>query len=81
MSTRLITGATVWAGPACTPGRAWLLLDGDRIAGTGTAGPPPAADEVLDLAGCHVLPGFVDAHLHLTQAAWYPHGEIGRAHV
>jgi predicted amidohydrolase YtcJ len=74
VSTRLITGATVWAGPACTPGRGWLFLDGDRIAGTGTAGPPPAADEVLDLAGCHVLPGFVDTHLHLTQAAWYPHG-------
>jgi predicted amidohydrolase YtcJ len=63
----------VWAGPACTPGQGWLLLDGGRIAGTGAAGPPPA-DEVLDLAGCHVLPGFVDAHLHLTQAAWYPHG-------
>jgi len=73
VSRRLITGATVWAGPACTPAQAWLLVDGGRIAGTGTAGPPPA-DEVLDLAGCHVLPGFVDAHLHLTQAAWYPHG-------
>jgi predicted amidohydrolase YtcJ len=51
------------------PRQAWLLLDDDKIADTGTAGPPPAADEVLDLAGCHVLPGFVDVHLHLTQAA------------
>lgn len=74
MSLRLITGATVWAGPACTPRPAWLLLDGDKVADTGTADPPPAAGEVLDLAGCHVLPGFVDVHLHLTQAAWYPHG-------
>jgi predicted amidohydrolase YtcJ len=74
VSLRLITGATVWAGPACTPAQAWLLVDGGQIAGTGTAGPPPAAGEVVDLAGCHVLPGFVDAHLHLTQAAWYPHG-------
>jgi predicted amidohydrolase YtcJ len=74
VSTRLITGATVWAGPACTPAQGWLLLDGDTVAGTGTAGPPSAAGEVLDLAGGHVLPGFVDAHLHLTQAAWYPHG-------
>jgi predicted amidohydrolase YtcJ len=73
VSSTLITGATVWAGPACTPRRAWLLLDGGRIAGTGT-GPPPAAGQVLDLPGCHVLPGFTDVHLHLTQAAWYPHG-------
>jgi predicted amidohydrolase YtcJ len=69
VSLRLITGATVWAGPACMPRQAWLLLDDDKIADTGTAGPPPAADEVLDLVGCHVLPGFVDVHLHLTQAA------------
>src|SRR6266566_8446456 len=74
MSSQLITGATVWAGPAGTPQRAWLLLDGGRIAGTSTTSPPPAADQVLDLPGCHVLPGFTDVHLHLTQAAWYPHG-------
>ncbi len=74
MSSQLITGATVWAGPACTPQRAWLLLDGGRIAGTSTTSPLPAADQVLDLPGCHVLPGFTDVHLHLTQAAWYPHG-------
>ena len=74
MGIRLITGATVWAGPACTPARGWLLVDGDQIADAGTDGPPPAAGEVLDLAGGHVLPGFVDVHLHLTQAAWYPHG-------
>jgi predicted amidohydrolase YtcJ len=73
VGSRLITGATVWAGPARTPGPAWLLLDGGRIAGTGTGVPPPA-DEVLDLPGHHVLPGFTDVHLHLTQAAWYPHG-------
>jgi predicted amidohydrolase YtcJ len=78
VSLRLITGATVWAGPACTPRPAWLLLDGDRIAETGTAGPSPAADEVLDLPGRHVLPGFTDVHLHLTQAAWYPHGGAAR---
>jgi predicted amidohydrolase YtcJ len=74
VTSRLITGATVWAGPACTPGRAWLLVDGGRVAATGGPDAPPAADEVLDLPGRHVLPGFVDQHLHLTQAAWYPHG-------
>jgi len=74
VSTRLITGATVWTSLACTPARGWLLIDGDMLADAGTDGPPPAADQVLDLPGCHVLPGFIDAHLHLTQAAWYPHG-------
>jgi predicted amidohydrolase YtcJ len=73
VSSTLIAGATVWTGPACAPRPAWLLLDGGRIAGTATSA-PPAADEVLDLSGCHVLPGFTDVHLHLTQAAWYPHG-------
>jgi hypothetical protein len=73
VSSTLITGATVWAGPACTPQPAWLLVEGSRIAGTGT-GAPPAAGQVLDLPGCHVLPGFTDVHLHLTQATWYPHG-------
>jgi predicted amidohydrolase YtcJ len=70
---RLITGATVWVGPDCTPRSAWLLVDGDRIADVGTGG-PPAADEVLDLPGHQVLPGFTDVHLHLSQAAWRPHG-------
>ncbi len=27
---------------------------------------PPAGTEVVDLAGAHVLPGLIDAHLHLT---------------
>jgi len=30
------------------------------------AGQPPAGTEVIDLAGAHVLPGLMDAHLHLT---------------
>jgi predicted amidohydrolase YtcJ len=74
VSLRLITGATIWVGPACAPRPGWLLVDGDRIAATGGPGSPPAADEVLDLPGCHVLPGFTDVHLHLTQAAWFPRG-------
>jgi predicted amidohydrolase YtcJ len=79
MSRRLLTGATVWAGPDCQPRRAWLLADGSQIEALGDQdddGHPPA-DEVVDLPGCHVLPGFVDVHLHLTQAAWFGQGHDG----
>jgi predicted amidohydrolase YtcJ len=79
MDRRLLTGGTVWAGTDCLPRAAWVLVDGDRIAAIGDrdeagAAPPPAVDERIDLAGGHVLPGFVDVHLHLSQAAWFPLG-------
>jgi predicted amidohydrolase YtcJ len=78
VSRQLLTGATVWAGPACTPGQAWLLVDGDKVAALGDQdGGRLPADEVVDLHGCHVLPGFVDVHLHLTQAAWFGQGGDG----
>jgi predicted amidohydrolase YtcJ len=38
---------------------------------------PRPADQVSDLTGHHVLPGFVDVHLHLSQAAWFPRGSDG----
>jgi N-acetylglucosamine-6-phosphate deacetylase len=41
----------------------WVLLDGPAIAATGT-GEPPGADEVVDLAGAWLAPGFVDLHCH-----------------
>lgn len=44
---------------------AWLLLDGDRIAATGTGlATAPPADERLDLHGATVTPGFIDLHGH-----------------
>ncbi len=79
MTRRLLTGATVWAGATCTPRPAWLLLEDERVAALGEAQPPPPADEVVELTGCHVLPGFIDVHLHLSQAAWFPRGGDGMA--
>src|SRR6266536_4202163 len=78
MTRLLFTGATVWAGATCTPRPAWLLVEDDRVAALGETDQPPA-DDVVDVAGCHVLPGFVDVHLHLSQAAWFPHGGDGLA--
>jgi len=77
VTRRLFTGATIWAGATCTPRPAWLLVEDGRVAAVGETHQPPPADEVLDLFGCHVLPGFVDVHLHLSQAAWFPHGGDG----
>lgn len=43
-----------------------LVVVGDRIAWVGPASAAPAADEVLDLGGRCVMPGFVDSHAHLV---------------
>jgi hypothetical protein len=78
MTRRLFTGATFWMGADCVPASGWLLADGGRISRVGGPGDPaPAADETVDAAGRHVLPGFVDVHSHLSVAAWMPHGGNG----
>jgi predicted amidohydrolase YtcJ len=77
MGRVLLAGATVWAGPACVPSRAWMLVEDGRVAAVGGQEPPPPADRVVDLPGCHLLPGFTDVHLHLSQAAWIPRGGDG----
>lgn len=43
---------------------AWLLLDGDTIAAAGAGPDAPAADEIVDLDGATVVPGFIDLHGH-----------------
>ncbi len=74
MTRRLLTGATVWAGTACAPRPAWLLIEDEAVAAVGEQGHPPPDGQALDLSGHHILPGFVDVHLHLSQAAWFPRG-------
>jgi predicted amidohydrolase YtcJ len=66
----LLSGATVWAGERPRPvAGGWLLVEGGRIGSVGT-GAPPEAEHTIELRGHHVLPGFTDAHSHLTAAAW-----------
>jgi predicted amidohydrolase YtcJ len=43
----------------------WLLVDGRHVERVG-AGDPPASDRIVDLPGTTILPGFVDAHVHLS---------------
>ena len=43
----------------------WLLVDGRHVERVGS-GDPPAADRIVELPGTTIMPGFVDAHVHLT---------------
>ncbi|MGW2095946.1 imidazolonepropionase [Promicromonospora sukumoe] len=45
-----------------------VVIDEGRVAWTGPASSAPAADDVVDLAGRCVLPGFVDSHSHTVFA-------------
>src|SRR5262245_26264420 len=43
----------------------WVLVDERHVQRVG-AGEPPDADRVVALPGATIMPGFVDAHVHLT---------------
>jgi imidazolonepropionase-like amidohydrolase len=51
-------------------GNSYILVTDGRIAATGVGAPPISSkpDRVMDLAGRYALPGFVDAHAHITGA-------------
>ncbi len=42
-----------------------LLVEAGRISRIGSDLPAPAGTDVLDAAGCYVVPGLVDMHVHL----------------
>jgi len=50
-------------GRLVTPGE--VLIEGERIAAVGSAVSRPAGAEVIDLGGSTLLPGLIDAHVHL----------------
>jgi imidazolonepropionase-like amidohydrolase len=76
VNAELLEPATSQLTPA-----AWIEISGDRIAATGT-GDPPQADgaRIIDAGGATVLPGLIDAHVHLVitsldpadMASWTP---------
>src|SRR5256885_12823471 len=43
----------------------WLLVDDRHVQRVGF-GEPPEADRVVDLPGTVIIPGLIDAHVHLT---------------
>ena len=75
MSTVLVTGigelvthdASRGPGLGIVTDAALVLTDG-AVSWTGAARSAPAADEVVDVGGRAVVPGFVDSHAHLVFA-------------
>ena len=61
-----IRAGRAFDGERVVPGGALVLVDGGRIAGVEPgAGPAPEGCQVLEAPGGTVLPGLVDAHVHL----------------
>jgi N-acetylglucosamine-6-phosphate deacetylase len=58
---------------------AWLLFDGDSIAAIGSGPDRPEADEVVDLEGRWVTPGFIDLHGHGGGGEDYATGDLAVA--
>jgi len=53
----------VEAGKLVAPGE--ILVQGERISAVGTSVPHPAGAEVIDLGDSTLMPGLIDAHVHL----------------
>ncbi len=67
MSVFALTNALVIDGKADAPLRgASVVVDGTKIVAVGAGLVPPSGAEVIDLGGQTVLPGLMDAHVHLT---------------
>lgn len=67
----LTTNAATGADPCGTLRDAAVLIEGTRVGWVGAAADAPTAadvDEVVDVGGRAVIPGFVDSHTHLVFA-------------
>jgi imidazolonepropionase-like amidohydrolase len=63
----VVRAGTLIDGTGAAPRRnATIVIRGDRIAEVGTDLRVPPDAELIDLSGLTVLPGFIDAHTHLT---------------
>lgn len=66
--SRAITGATALLGPDLTPIEdAVVVIDGERVAAAGAADEITIPDgaSTVDAGGKTLLPGFIDAHVHI----------------
>ncbi len=64
--TAIRAGTLIDGSGAAPVKNAVILVQGDRITAVGPNVPVPAGATVIDLSGETVLPGFIDAHVHLA---------------
>jgi len=60
------------SGKLTEPGQ--VVVVGDKIVSVGSGAAPPANADVIDLGDATLLPGFIDAHVHLSDESgdnWY----------
>ena len=62
----LVTGGLGPTGPAGSPALVDVAIADGRIAEVAAGLDRAAAREVVDASGCYVLPGLVDAHVHVS---------------
>ncbi len=63
MATTTISGATVLLGHDLRPERVDLMIDGGHIAAVGPD--LPASEATVEATGYLLVPGFIDAHVHI----------------
>lgn len=64
-----LTGAWIIDGAGAPPVQGWVeILDG-RISAVGSGSGGPSEGDHLDLSGLYLLPGLIDAHVHIAWAA------------
>ena len=60
---KLLRGGFVVSGKSCR--RADVLIDGEKVEAVGhVMARAPWDTEVVDVSGCYIFPGFIDAHTH-----------------
>ena len=64
--TAIRAGTLIDGSGAAPIKNAVILVQGDRITAVGSNVPVPVGASVIDLSGATVLPGFIDAHVHLA---------------
>ena len=77
----LIRGGTVIDGTGVPRFKADVGVTGDKVVKIDGIRPSATAERVIDAAGCHVVPGYIDIHTHYdAQILWDPYCTIGGWH-
>jgi imidazolonepropionase-like amidohydrolase len=69
----LFVNGLVLDGLSDAPVSGWVQVDGERIVGVGQGRPEPrAGGPTIDLGGRTIMPGLIDAHVHMAGGDYVP---------